>query len=579
MAGPSGREAECEIAATFLAAAVAGPAALEIDGEAGIGKTTLFRHTVSAARDAGFRVLACGLTDAESALSFAGLTDLLRDVEPTGIARLTPPQRHALEVSTLRCEPAESPVDERAIGTGLASLIDLLSVEGPMIIAIDDAQWLDRSTANVLAFALRRLGGQPLGLLRCRRSGLDDQGMTARLRDPTWTHSIRLRGMTAAGVFHVVLSQRGIVLTRPMLLRITEASQGNPFVALELVRAVASVPGNSSDALPLPESLQSMMTGRLATLSVAAQDSLVAVACAGRPAVALLASLGLGAGLDEAEAARVVSISDDRVAFDHPLLSSAVLLAASAPSVRAVHARLAEGTTDPEARARHLALARPHRDAATSAALDAAALSAEARGSTIAAAELARLALDRTPDGDADAEWSRRLRLAHLLHATGSESEAADVVADVDRSCPAGLVRAGVHLMLAEVTYQVATADRALAHATAALVDAGNDPSLRARALLTMAVLTTDAETRAEHAEEAKRCLVKAKVTDPLLVGWATSEEVSARFNLGLGLDASAMDDALTIERTGRDWRSGDQVAALRPVLLKWADHHSEALA
>ena len=117
-----------------------------------------------------------------------------------------------------------------------------------------------------------------------------------------------------------------------------------------------------------------------------------------------------------------------------------------------------------------------------------------------------------------------------------------------------------------------------MAHAEIALRESGDDAALRARALLSLAAVATDGGEMAKYASQARRCLEDADVDDPPLLAWAEIEEVSSRFHLGQGLDRAGLDHALMVERTGREWRSGDQVAAIRPVLLKWADQHSDAL-
>lgn len=579
MGGPIGRDAEREVATTFVAAAVGGAAVLEIEGDAGIGKTTLLRFTVESARLAGSRVLECGLTEAESAMSFAGLTDLLRTVSPAEIDQLPAPQRHALSVATLRESPADAAVDERTVGTALATLVCAITNDAPLIIAIDDAQWLDRPSADIVSFAMRRLGDRPFGLVTCRRLGMPTEGFAAGVEAPAWHRTLTLHGLTAAALFHVVRDQQGVTLPRPTLLRITEAAQGNPFLALELSRATTSRgAGDSNDTLTLTEGLQRLVLDRLSTLSNEARAALLAAACAVRPTLALLADLGCASGAEEAEAAHLISVQHGRVVFDHPLLSAAVVQAASASALRTLHGRLGAATTDTEARARHLAMANPEPDALTSSALDDAAVAAEARGATVTAAELARLALDRTVLTDAATVWERRLRLARLLHTAGSAVEAGQVLAGSEASCPPGTLTAEVNLIMTEVAYQTATVERALAHAATALDHAGADGALRARALLSLAVLNTDGRVMAEYAAAAQRCLEEAHVVEPTLLGWAAIEQVSARFHLGEGLDRTALDRALTLERTGRQWHSGDQVVAIWPVLLKWADAHDDAL-
>src|SRR5882757_4792131 len=113
-----GRDRERDVAAIFVAASASGPAVLAIDGEAGIGKTTLFRYTVDLARLGGSTVLECSPTQAESAMSYVGLTDMLRNLSESAFDALPAPQRHSLEVATLRAAPSQVPLDERAVGTG-----------------------------------------------------------------------------------------------------------------------------------------------------------------------------------------------------------------------------------------------------------------------------------------------------------------------------------------------------------------------------------------------------------------------------------------------------------------------------
>jgi DNA-binding CsgD family transcriptional regulator len=133
--------------------------------------------------------------------------------------------------------------------------------------------------------------------------------------------------------------------------------------------------------------------------------------------------------------------------------------------------------------------------------------------------------------------------------------------------------------MLTEIAYQTSTLQSAIDHAAAALEDARGDASLEARCLLSLAVLSTDGRDSARFTAEALRLLEANGIDDPQLLAWAECEDVSARFHLGQGLDRVGLDHALALERTARTWLSGDQVAAVRPVLLKWADQPDDALA
>lgn len=570
-----GRDPERDVATAFIAAAACGPAVLSIDGEPGIGKTSLLRYALSDARAAGLIVLECTPTPAEATMSFAALTELLRDVDAAALAAMPDPQRHALAVATLREEPVGATLDERAVGTGFASLLAHLAESRTVVVAIDDLHWIDAASADALTFALRRVHPATIGLVTCARTGQRPPGFASSIPPEGWTNSLTLSGMTAAALFHVVRDQLSVALARPALLRVTETSGGNPFAAIELARISDSArppPGG----MRVTELVETLTAQRLGQLSPDARRALLVVACSPRPTLGTIRALGLEAGLAQAESAGTVSLDADRVMFAHPLLAAAVVQMATAPEQRNVHAQLARITTEPEAHARHVALANPEPDETTAMALDEATLAAETRGSSVAAAELARLALDRSVDPDGAAAWARRIRLGEVLHAAGSSIEAANVLGRA--GCPRGALYARAGLVLIEVAYQTSSTARAIEVAHEALAEARGHPTLTARCLLSLATITTDGREAARYAAEARATLITAGVDDPLLLAWAESEDVSARFHLGEGLDRARLDHALELERTGRSWRSTDQVAAIRPVLLKWADHPEEAL-
>src|SRR3954447_22353534 len=161
----AGREGELAAIDEVLGAAREGLRLLALEGEPGIGKTTLWREALGRGARYGHAVLSCRPAQAEKRLSFAGLADLLAPVDPDALAPLPAPQRHALEVALLRAEADEPGLDPRAIGTGLASLLSGLAARGPLLLAIDDVQWLDRPTVRALEFALRRLESAQLGVL------------------------------------------------------------------------------------------------------------------------------------------------------------------------------------------------------------------------------------------------------------------------------------------------------------------------------------------------------------------------------------------------------------------------------
>ena len=135
---------------------------LVIEGEPGIGKTTLWGEVVRRARLAGWQVLSCRPVPSDAGLPHVGLTDLLRPIPASTFERLPRPQRRPLEVALLLQEAGERDLEPRAVGTGLTALLAAVAEAGPLLLAIDDAQWLDPASARSLAFALRRLDRSPV---------------------------------------------------------------------------------------------------------------------------------------------------------------------------------------------------------------------------------------------------------------------------------------------------------------------------------------------------------------------------------------------------------------------------------
>ena len=439
-----------------------------------------------------------------------------------------------------------------------------------------------RLTERALAavtFAMRRIRSIPVGVLICSRSGTTNAvGLAESVPDPAWSQALTLRGLTDTDLFHIVRDRLGLALSLPQLTRIGVASEGNPYVAIELARALRAGGDSTATDLPVPQSLQSLAAVQLGGLSPAALDAVLAVACTAHPTLKLMRLIGLQEAFEEAESLGIVALAGGRIEFAHPLLAAAALGLASPPALRSMHARLGAAVVEPESVARHRALAVPEPDDAVAAALDAAVDSAIARGAAIAALELARLALDRTADTAGAAAWARRVRLAERLHVSGSTVEAGRLLDGLAEGCPPGSIRARGWLLLTEVMYQTTSVDPAVRCAQAAIADAVDDPVLRARAWLSLSVLSSNAAETTRYVAAARACLDESSVQDPELLAWVACEEVSARFHRGEGLDREALDGALARERSGRVWSSGDQVAATRPVLLKWADHYVDAL-
>ena len=151
-----GRPVEFSAVAKFLQSARLQPSALVIEGEGGIGKTTLWLAAVEEARDHGFRVLSARVGENETVLAYAALADLLGGVDPAVLTRLPGVQRIAVDRVRLRATSQGPPTDQRVVAAALVSAVDAMAAEAPVLVAIDDVQWLDASSQAVVAFAARR---------------------------------------------------------------------------------------------------------------------------------------------------------------------------------------------------------------------------------------------------------------------------------------------------------------------------------------------------------------------------------------------------------------------------------------
>src|SRR6185436_2894889 len=166
---PVGREEELTAVGEFLRSPHAFPSALVLEGEAGIGKTTLWRSGIAIAERAGFRLLQARPVEPESSLAFVALGDLLGEELDDLLPTLPAPQRRSLEVALLLSEHHGPAPDRRAVAIGVLGALRALGAAGPVVLAIDDLQWLDGPSADALEFALRRLRDEPIVVLAANR--------------------------------------------------------------------------------------------------------------------------------------------------------------------------------------------------------------------------------------------------------------------------------------------------------------------------------------------------------------------------------------------------------------------------
>jgi DNA-binding CsgD family transcriptional regulator len=525
-----GRDEELDSLTAFLDRAAEGLAAVVLEGQAGIGKSTLWLAGVEAARERGLRVLLSRPAEAERGLAHAGLGDLFENVLERVLPALSAPRRRALEVALL-LEDAHHGSDPRTLGVAVRSALDDLAVEAPVVLAIDDVQWLDPSSASALTFALRRMREQPILLLLARRLGEGTE--MSELEQALGSECVgRLSvGPLSLGATHQFLQARlGRTFARPTLLRVHETAGGNPFYALELAR-VLSADVDPTKPLRVPETLDGLMRARFAGLPPTTRQALLLASAVGRPSAELLAGMGVTEDvLDPALAAHVIERADGTIHFTHPLLASVVYQGVSADERRRAHGLVAQVVDEPILRARHLALSteRPHTEFA--AALENAAALASTRGAPIAAAELGEHALRLTPSEARDDRHRRAIAAARAHLEAGEGTRARTMAVDLLARTRAGLSRAEALLLLAELE----NLDRSVPLLHEAFAEAAASPALRAvihRRLAEHGRMTKGREWAQEHARASLE--LADSLDDDALRAGALSVLAALRFEMG----------------------------------------------
>ena len=386
-----GREGELERVELFLRSVQDGARALVIEGEAGAGKTSLWNAALAGAARGGLRTLSARPAEAETSFAYAALGDLLGEHSEAVVA-LPPRQRRALEVALLTDESNGEAPDQHTVALGLLGVLRRLAGEAPLVLAVDDVQWLDTPSELVLRFAVRRLGAAPVGVvLAWRTEGGEPPPLElGRALAADRLERLGVPPLSLGAVQRLIQDRLGFLPPRPALRRLHELSGGNPFFALELGRALRAGTLELQPGERLPVALEALVDARLGALSAEARRALAAAAAMAQPTVELVEAVS-GSGreaLDEAARAQVADVRDGRIRFAHPLLASGAYAAMDPSERRELHARAAGHAGDPEERARHLSLAAAGPDKAVAGALEDAARRAEARGAPPAAAEL-----------------------------------------------------------------------------------------------------------------------------------------------------------------------------------------------
>jgi DNA-binding CsgD family transcriptional regulator len=541
-----GRDAELAVVREFVASLGQAPKGLLLTGDPGIGKTTLWSAAVVEARSAGATVLVTQPAASDRELPFAGLNDLVGALLDEHGPTLPPPRRRSLESALLRAE-ADSPSDRLAVSLAVLDILRLAAAERPVVIAVDDLQWLDAPTATAVDFSLRRLADAPVSLLctsRPERTVSLVLGMPEVIELPVGPLSLDELG-------RIVCERGGARPSRLTLLRLHALCTGNPLFALEVARALPAI--GEDGPLSVPETLSELVRERLEPFRGATRRALLVVAALGRPSIRDVAAAvpDWRMRLDKAIAAGVIDVADARVGFTHPVLSSSVYENASPRERRRVHRLLADVLEDPDQVARHLAHASDEPDEEIAAALTAAATRVAARGAPETAVELAAHARRLTPPGDVTAEATRGVLAAGYVWSAGDGARSRLELERLIESSAPPTVRAQARQLLVKIIDDMPTT---ISHLERAYEEASGDATLQAsvRNLLSrQRMWAGDFNGAAADARAAAELARAAGSREQLAVALAREALVEA--NAGLAIPYHLLGAAIEIESSLAD--------------------------
>ncbi|WP_345637680.1 AAA family ATPase [Rugosimonospora acidiphila] len=500
-------------------------------GPAGIGKSTVL-SSLAADRPES-RVLRASAAEVESGLPYLTLLDLFTGALAEHGSLLPGHLRAALDAALLRTVAPATPQDELAVRLAVLELLRVLAALSPVLLVIDDLHWVDEPSAGVLRFVARRLSGLAVQMIATERS--DGSSRHVDLCPEPCTE-LSLGPLSEDEVADLLRDRFDGALSRPTMTRIHAASGGNPLFAVELGRALSArvSPLGGGEPLPVPDRLRGLLAARLAALPGTAAVPLMVVAAAARPTRTLIERAGVDPDADLAEAVRagvLAAEANGMIGFSHPLLREMVYADADQSARLLAHERLAAAVDDPVERARHLALARNAPDEGLASTLADAAAVARRRGAPVVAADLARLAADRSIDEKRAAE--RRLDAARHAFAGGSIVEARRLATEALRGAAGPATRVEARLLLVELAGQDQSGTGPLLDAATA--DAEDVPRLVGRVRLQRAAKAFydgDTESALAEVKSAEEAAERASDTESLVKSLAWRAHLEAAINI-----------------------------------------------
>jgi DNA-binding CsgD family transcriptional regulator/exonuclease VII small subunit len=574
-----GRDHELRSLDGFLGAVEDGPVALLLEGEAGIGKTSLWKACLAAAVDRSYGVVFCRPTESEVELAYAALGDLLGRELGEAMAGLPEPQRCALEVALLLREPEGREPSERAVALATLRVLVALSRERPLLVAVDDAQWLDPASERVLAFVARRLRRERIGVFVARRTEATIEGVPLDLARALPEGRFARLPIGSLELLELDLLLAARLEAHPsgqVLERLHTRSGGNPFFALEIARAMIDRggPWETEDEIPIPASLHELLRERLERLPSPAREATEIAAALSRPTLALVgAARGDSvAAVETAIRAGILELDDGRLLFSHPLLASVAYTEIPSERRRSLHAHLAEILDEPEERGRHLMLAAEGPDLSVAAALDEAATRARARGAPGTAADLWEQARRLTPANAGSEARRRAVEAAERRFDAGEIDRARELLEEVVDEAAPGRERAQALTRLGWVCAHGAGFRAAENIFRAALAEHADDIGLRIEIEggLAWCVHSTAGIAAAETYARSALELAESLGEPALLVG-ALSHFAFLEALKGEGIPLATIERAVAFGHSPEWSQIFDRPDWIHALLLEWA--------
>jgi DNA-binding CsgD family transcriptional regulator len=546
------------------------------------------------------RVLSCRPVAAERPLAFSALDDLFGEVAAEVLPALPRPQRQAVQAALLRtgsAGPASADLPEvglplaepRVLARGILDSLLILSRNAPLMVAVDDAQWLDRPTARVLEFCFRRMQREPVSiLLTCRSDSAVFPLGLGRALPPDRLGRVRLGPLSLGAIGEILQSRLGAALPRYAITRLYEACGGNPFYALECTRMLLERPRLTltNEPIPIPQTLGGLTqrhlrqlapdvrrVGQLIAASSDPRERLIRAACDDQESWAAI-DLAVDAGLIERDG--------EVLRFTHPLLRSVLYGEMPFEQRRHVHQRLGAVAEDTEERAWHLALGADRPSEKVAGALDDAAAHAASRGAPEEAAAFAEQAARLTPADRSESGRQRTIRAADYHFRAGDMVRSRELIDSLLSACPAGPRRASLLLRLATIYFHQSGWPLAEQTFRQATEEAFDDPALCAHAEqeLALARLVAGDLTGASCLAMASRRLA-AQAADTRLAAHSLARVAVFEFLQGHGARLDLLDQAEVLDAEANAAppislpRFDPSLA--RTLILKWSDRLDEA--